>query len=129
VDLEEELEDVAVGDPCGIEDDLDGLGMPWVVGVGRVVVLPAGVADAGRDDAVALAQQLLDAPEATSGEDCCLGVVAPRYAASGVTSPRCLSITTAAMNTQTQNGPMLRYTTSNSSPIAATIPSQPSQRG
>jgi hypothetical protein len=75
VDLEEELEDVAVGDALGVEDDLDRLGVTGVVPVGRVVVLAAGVADPGGDDSVAVAQQLLDAPEAASREDGGLGVV------------------------------------------------------
>jgi hypothetical protein len=72
VDLEEELEDVAVGDALGVEDDLDGLGVTRMVPVGRVVVLPAGVSDPGRDDSIAAAQQLLDAPEAGAPSD--LGV-------------------------------------------------------
>src|SRR4051812_47314018 len=78
VDLKEELEDVAVGDALGVEDDLDGLGVPRMVPVGRVVVLPTGVADPGGDDPLALAQQLLDAPEAAAREDRGLGVVAHR---------------------------------------------------
>jgi hypothetical protein len=58
VDLEEELEDVPVGDPRGIEDDLNGLGVAGMVGVGRVLVLAAGVADASGDHPVAVAKQL-----------------------------------------------------------------------
>src|SRR4051794_35887991 len=46
-----------------------------MVAVGRIVVLAAGVADAGADHAIALAEQLLDAPETASGEDRGLGVV------------------------------------------------------
>jgi hypothetical protein len=46
VDLEEELEDVPVGGPPAIEDDLDRLGVTGMVAGGRVGVLPAGVADA-----------------------------------------------------------------------------------
>src|SRR6185436_16195926 len=76
VDLEEELQDVPVGDALGVEDDLDRLGVPGVVAVGRVVVLPTGVSDPGGDDAVAEAQQLLDAPEAPTREDGGLVVVA-----------------------------------------------------
>jgi hypothetical protein len=75
VDLEEELEDVSVGDALRVEDDLDCLGVTGMVAVGRVLVAPAGVSDAGREDPVAAAQQLLDAPEAASGEDRGLGVV------------------------------------------------------
>jgi hypothetical protein len=66
VDLEEELEDVPVGDALGVEDDLDRLGVTRMVAVGRVVVLPTGVTDPGRDDPIAGAQQVLDAPEAPS---------------------------------------------------------------
>jgi len=54
VDLKEELEDVPVGGPLGIENDLDCLGVSRVVVGGRVLVLPTGVADAGGDDSVAL---------------------------------------------------------------------------
>src|SRR4051812_14847107 len=78
VDLEEELEDVPVGDALGVEDDLDRLGVTRMVPVGRVVVLPARVSDPGGDDSIAAAQQLLDAPEAAPGEDGGLGVVAHR---------------------------------------------------
>ena len=53
VDLEEELEDVPVGDALGVEDDLDRLGVTGMVPVGRVLVLPAGVSDPGGDDSVA----------------------------------------------------------------------------
>src|SRR5689334_7526443 len=44
VDLEEELEDVAVGDPIRIEDDLHGLSVAVVVLVGGVGDIPARVA-------------------------------------------------------------------------------------
>src|SRR5512133_613582 len=50
VDLKEDLEKFPVGDPLGVEDDLDRLGVPGVVPVGRVVVLPTGVSDPGGDD-------------------------------------------------------------------------------
>jgi hypothetical protein len=77
VDLEEELEDVPVGDPLRVEDDLDSLGVAGMVPIGRVRVLAAGVADAGGDDAVPLAEQLLNSPEAAAGENGGLGVVGP----------------------------------------------------
>src|SRR3954468_10591080 len=77
-DLEEELQDVPVGDALGVEDDLDRLGVPRMVAVGRVLVLATGVADPGGDDSLALAQQLLDAPEAAAREDGGFGVVAHR---------------------------------------------------
>src|SRR5918994_2887177 len=47
VDLEEDLEDVAVGDAGGVEDDLGCFGVPRVLAIGRVVVLAAGVSDPG----------------------------------------------------------------------------------
>src|SRR3954447_23153466 len=47
VDLEEELEDVPVGDALGVEDDLDRLGVTGMVSIGRVVVVPPGVSDRG----------------------------------------------------------------------------------
>jgi hypothetical protein len=78
VDLEEELEDVPVGDAVGIEDDLDGLGVAGVIPIRGVLVLAAGVADAGGEDAVFMAQQVLDAPEAASREDGGLGPVGHR---------------------------------------------------
>src|ERR687897_2333287 len=46
VDLEEELQDVPVGDALGVEDDLDRLGVTRMVPVGGVLVDPAGVSDA-----------------------------------------------------------------------------------
>src|SRR5262249_19619817 len=76
VDLEEELEDVPVGDPLRVEDDLHRLGVTGVIAVGRMVVAAAGVADAGRDDPVLVAQQLLNAPEAASRENRGLGAIA-----------------------------------------------------
>src|SRR4051794_15205525 len=78
VDLEEELEDVPVGDALGVEDDLDRLGVTRVLSVSRVVVLATGVSDPGGDDSIPVAQQFLDAPETASREDGGLGVVAHR---------------------------------------------------
>ena len=78
VDLEEKLEDVPVGGPLPIEDDLDHLGVTRMVIGGRVVVLPAGVAGAGGDDSVAVTQQFLRGPETAPGEDRGLGVLAHR---------------------------------------------------
>src|SRR3954463_1874024 len=48
--VQEELEKLSVGDSLGVEDHLDRLGVPGVVLISRVVVLPAGVSHAGRDD-------------------------------------------------------------------------------
>ena len=95
VDLEEELQDVPVGDPVGAEDDLDRLGVAGMVPVGRVGVLAAGVSDAGGDDAVPLAKQLLDSPEAPSGEDRSLGVVGHGVAPSILGRSSLLSLSSA----------------------------------
>ena len=84
MDLEEELQDVPVGGPPGIDDDLDRLGMTRMVALGRVVVLPSGVADAGGDDSGPVAQQFLRDPETAPGEDRGLGVLALRGPSSDV---------------------------------------------
>ena len=69
VDLEEELEQVAIRQPLRIEDDLDRLGMRAVIAVRRVRHVAAAVADARRDDAGQLADQVLHAPEAAAREN------------------------------------------------------------
>jgi hypothetical protein len=70
VDLEEELEQVPIRPFGRIEHDLDRLGMRAVVAVGGVGNVAAGIADAGRDDAGLLADQVLHAPEtSTAGEE------------------------------------------------------------
>src|SRR3954447_9438035 len=79
VDLEEELEDVAVGDLLGVEDDLDSFGMRAVVAIGRVGDVAAGVSDARRDDAGTLAQQVLHPPEAAARQDRRLGRLGHRW--------------------------------------------------
>src|SRR5918993_726560 len=73
VNLEEELQQVAVARRRRIEDDLDALGMVAMVAVGGVGDVTARVPDSGRDDAGEVADQLLDTPEAASGEDGALG--------------------------------------------------------
>src|SRR4051812_23113735 len=78
VDLEEELEDVAVGDLLGVEDELDRLRVRAVVAIGRVGNVAAGVSDARRDDARPLAQQVLHPPEAAARQDRLLSRVGHR---------------------------------------------------
>src|SRR5215471_15996953 len=80
VELEEQLQQVPIGDPVWIEGHLDRLGVPAIVVLGWVVVLAAGPSHAGGDDSVAVAQQLLHDPETASREDRGLGVVAHRFA-------------------------------------------------
>src|SRR5438067_4272970 len=75
VDLEEELEEVAEAQLVGIEDDLDGLGVRAVVAIGGIGDVAAAVADPGRDHTGPLADEVLHAPEAASGEDGGLGLV------------------------------------------------------
>jgi len=54
VDLEEEFEDVLVGDLFGVEDDFDCFGVIWMVCVCGVVVFFVCVVDACGDDFVLL---------------------------------------------------------------------------
>ena len=68
MDLEEELQQVAVARLGRVEQDLDRLGVAGVVAVGRVGVLAAGVADPGRQDARLPPDQVLHAPEAAARE-------------------------------------------------------------
>ena len=68
VDLEEELDQLPVTDPGGVEDDLDALGMAAVIAIGRILHIAAGVADTGLLDAGELADQVLHAPEAAACE-------------------------------------------------------------
>jgi hypothetical protein len=76
VNLEEHLEQPAICEPHGIEDDLDDLGMTGVVLLGRIVGLAAHESGTGGDDAFRMAQELLHDPCAATGENRSLGVVA-----------------------------------------------------
>src|SRR5688572_30924355 len=66
VQLEEELQDLPVADPGGIEDDLDRFRMGPVVAISRIGCLAARIADARRDDTVVATKELLHAPEAAA---------------------------------------------------------------
>src|SRR6476661_3931293 len=70
VNLEEELEQVAIRELVGIKDDLDRLGVTLVVVVGGVRNVAARVADARRGHTRKLADEVLHPPETASGEDC-----------------------------------------------------------
>src|SRR3954469_11769238 len=72
VDLKEELQQRPIVYRRGIESDLDCLGMTFMVAIGRILYLAARVADTCRDHTRLLADEVLHAPEATSGEDCAL---------------------------------------------------------
>jgi hypothetical protein len=63
------IEQGPVVDELGIEHDLDGLGMRAMIGVGRVGDIAAAIADAGRDDAMHFADQILHAPKAAAGQN------------------------------------------------------------
>src|SRR5580693_8990662 len=69
VDLEEELQQVPVGDLVRVEGDLDRLGVAAVVPVGGVGHVTAGVTDSGRDHSGELADKVLYAPETAASED------------------------------------------------------------
>src|SRR5581483_7621404 len=76
VDLEEKLEDVAIGGQLGVKDDFDGFGVGAVVAVRGVRDITPAVAHPGRDDAGAPADKVLHPPEAPTGEDRLLGPLA-----------------------------------------------------
>lgn len=69
MDLEKELQQLAIADGLRIEGDLNGFGVIAVVAIGRVWHLAAGVAHPGRDHAGIAAQQILHTPEAAAGKD------------------------------------------------------------
>src|ERR671912_98689 len=69
VDLEEELQKVAIAGTCRVELDLDGLGVRSMVAIRRVRHIPARVPDPCVDYAGQLANQVLHAPEAAARKD------------------------------------------------------------
>jgi hypothetical protein len=69
VDLEEELEQVAVGELLRIEVDLGHFGVTAEVVLRRVGDVAAGVANPGRDHSGLLAQELLHSPKASPSQD------------------------------------------------------------
>ena len=73
MDLEEVLQNPPIACYLGIEDDLVGLSMGAVIAVGRIRHVPAGISDAGLNDAGQLADQVLNAPEATTSQNGFLG--------------------------------------------------------
>ncbi len=72
VHAEECVDKLAVGDAAGVEDDLDRLGVSGVaiadIAVGSAFIVALHIAAACVDDAVALLEVMLDAPEAPTGE-------------------------------------------------------------
>src|SRR5215469_12822860 len=70
VDLEEELQHGPEARLCGIEDDLDRLGMAFVIAVSCILHRTASVANACRNHTGLLADQVLHAPETASGQNC-----------------------------------------------------------
>ena len=69
VDLEEELEQIAVGRLLGVEQRSRSPPRAPVIAVGGVWDVAAGVADARRQHSGALSDQILHPPEAPSGQD------------------------------------------------------------
>src|SRR4029453_4931229 len=68
VNLEEELEDLAIADTSRIKDDLDCFRVSRMIAIRRMGVAPAGIAGACRQNSVVAANKILHAPEATSGK-------------------------------------------------------------
>ena len=69
MNLEEELEQLAIADARRVEDDLHGLGVAGVIAIGGVTDAAAGVTHPRRQDAVAAPDEILRAPEAAAGEN------------------------------------------------------------
>src|SRR5690348_6761787 len=69
VNLEEHLQQSAVREALGIEDDFDDLGVTPVVLLRRVVILTAHEPGSSGDDSFGVAQQLLHDPGAASGKN------------------------------------------------------------
>jgi hypothetical protein len=68
VNLEEELQKVAIADTCRVKLDLDGLGVRAMISIGRIRYVAARIPDTCSDNAWELPNQVLHAPEATSGK-------------------------------------------------------------
>src|SRR3546814_18987025 len=79
VDLEEVLQDAPVARLRCIEDDFDPLRMSAMIAVGRVRGVAASIADASRDNAGKLADQVLHPPEASPREYSALTHVKPPH--------------------------------------------------
>src|SRR6185437_9890086 len=90
VDLEKEFQQRAVADARRIEGDLDRFGVGAVVAVRGIGNVAAGIADARRNHAGLLADQVLHAPEAAAGKDGALGSHdwVSKWLSSFRTSPR-----------------------------------------
>ena len=73
MDLEEELQKIAVADLRRVEDDLDPFGMSAVVAIGSVGDVPAGIPNVGFQDAGAFPDQVLHAPETSSSQNGAFG--------------------------------------------------------
>jgi hypothetical protein len=69
MDLEKEFQQGTVISFGAVVGDLDRLSVTGMVSVGRVLVLAAGIADAGRYHTGQRADEVLDAPEASTRQD------------------------------------------------------------
>src|SRR5215831_4216722 len=69
MNLKKELQQSPVADLCRIKNDLDRLGMGLVITIGGILDHSARVADARRDHARLLPDQILHAPKASPGKD------------------------------------------------------------
>src|SRR5262249_44323872 len=87
VDLEEELEQVPIGDLLRVEDDLDRLGVAFVIAVGRVRNVAARVAHARGENAGPLPEEVLHSPETPTGENRLLGLAHIRTSNAHFTLP------------------------------------------
>src|SRR3984957_10710516 len=69
VNLKKEFQNLAIADLRWVENNLDRFGVRAVIAIGRVGHVAAGIADARGDHTRLLAQQILHAPETTTGQN------------------------------------------------------------
>jgi hypothetical protein len=70
VNLEEELEQIAIADLTRVKDDLNRFCMRTVIPVGGMVDTTAGITHAGGNDSGQAPNELLHSPKATACEYC-----------------------------------------------------------
>src|ERR1043166_1678774 len=69
VDRKKELEALSIAEAGGVENDLDGFGVPAMIAIGGIGSVAARGDHAPRNNAGTAPAQLLHAPEATAGEN------------------------------------------------------------
>ena len=105
VNLEEELQEVAIADTRRVELDLDGLGVRAMVAIGRVRHIAARVSDPCVDYAGQLADQVLHAqkqPPASTARSSLLVVISPLLGHAAVDASRTPCCASAATSRRSE---------------------------